>query len=151
MTAMRTLFVSTLFVVALPGAAIPAASQCGYPTAETYVVDATPRSKSYRIGEKAVFDITVHRAETGTPVEGAEVAMMLDWGDKKAAIFGSAREKTDAQGEVVVKARLKHRRLKPGWVTTMTYARTVHLSTVVCGDVMEYGYEVEEKAFRASR
>ena len=151
MMAMRTLLISALFVVALPGPAAPATSQCGYQNAETYVVDATPRSKSYRIGERAAFDITVHRAETGIPVEGAEVAMMLDWGDKKAAIFGFARETTDAEGEVVLKARLKHRRLKPGWVTTMTYARTVHVSTMACGDVIEYGYEVEEKAFRASR
>lgn len=148
---MRTLLISALFVVALPGPAAPAASQCGYPHAETYVVDATPRSKSYRIGERAVFDVTVHRAETGMPVEGAEVVMMLDWGDKKAAIVGFARETTDAEGEVAVKTRLKHRRLKPGWVTTMTYARTVHLRTMACGDVIEYGYEVEERAFRVSR
>lgn len=150
MKAVRTLLILVLTVgaVVAPSPASTAPAACADVGLNTYVVTATPRSEIYRIGEIVTLDATVHRKDTGLPVEGARVAVLLDWGEKRAAIFGFSKDYTDAGGNAIVKARLKHKKLTPGFVTTYTYGWKSHVDTAACGDLMEYGTKLEKKAFR---
>jgi hypothetical protein len=125
------------------------ASTCWPLNLETFEVDATPRADVYRIGQSAVIDVSVTRKATGSPVEGATVFVGIDAGHDDGFLFGKAR--TDANGETSIKVRLYRGAANPGPATLYAYAYHRHIDTRLCEEVAEYGYEVEENAFRVKR
>jgi hypothetical protein len=123
------------------------ASDCQPLSFQTFEVDSSARAKVYRLGDTALVDVQVSREATGSPVEGAKVFVLLDWGSDDGFLAAKPRI-TDDEGKVTAKLPLHRDLVKPGAVTLMTYAVHDHLDSRVCGDVTEYGHEVERRAFR---
>lgn len=145
--ARRTLLAVALAVAVSAPAGTARAAICQPLSVETFEVRATPRASVYAAGDTAVIDVKVTREKAGLPAEGADVFVAIDTGRKDQRVMGMGTP-TDASGSSRAKIRLHEDVVEPGPVKLLTYAYKWHGDTRFCGEITEYGYEIQRRAFR---
>lgn len=151
--------ISAVLVLGVAGAASAAGSTAGSSSrcmdgserTRTFDVKVKVLDEVYRLGEKAEFQVRVHRVVDGQdlgPVEGADVAVGIELGDVYLIDGGT----TDAQGKASVKVALKQY-ARPGLADVTATASKLVAADVPChfGDEYEYGDTKKPGLFRVVR
>lgn len=134
------------------GTAVPApVSAAGFTCTPNQSIDsfdvvAKARRDVYRIGETALVDVRVTDSLTGEPQEDVDAGVFVEGKGDRAVLDVS---KTDDNGHVLLRLRLKRSHVEPGWARAWAAAWESINTPVYCTG--RSGYREYPKLFRIRR
>ena len=121
-----------------------ALADCETVWVEVYDVQVGVDRSTYRLGDTVTVDATVTRSDTGAPVANTDFVAIAT-GRRDGWVFGW--NKTDAQGHVIARMKLKKDEVETGPMDLRAVALQETADAASCAQVYEYGETKIKKAF----